>query len=84
MKDQRYWWIWDYARKRFVNLGNKYIQGNQYPEIEVDLEPGLYDMGCGPRGPRGIRQRFEVAGGYDELPEHVRLPDDTVLEIERI
>ena len=57
---QRFWWMRDLTRCRWVDLGNRYMEGNKPIDVEVELEPGDYEAGCGPRGRRGIRCKFTV------------------------
>ncbi len=69
-KTQRYWWVYSYTKKAFVDIGNRYMQGNRPLDIELDLPAGVYELGVGPHGPRGIRHKFEVPEddhGTDEM-----------------
>lgn len=59
-KAQRYWWLWSFGKKRFVDIGNRYAQGNKPLCVELDLPAGVYELGVGPGGIKGIRHKFEV------------------------
>ncbi len=59
-KSQRYWWVRDITRNCWVDLGNQYISGNESLDTTADILPGVYHVGCGPRGTRGICEMFEL------------------------
>jgi hypothetical protein len=60
-KNQRYWWLWDLDSNRFVSLGDKYKRGREPIDLWLELAPGRYELGVGPRPPRGIRIPITVA-----------------------
>lgn len=58
--NQKFWWL----KKKdgdFVPLPQR-IRGDQNIEIELELEPGTYILGCGPAGNHGIRETIKVKG----------------------
>lgn len=57
---QKFWWVRDLTRKCFVTMQNRYMEGNKPLDVSLRLEPGDYEVGCGPRGKRGIRCKFTV------------------------
>jgi len=59
-KKQRYWWLYDIGRSKFLGMGNAYRRGLDPLDAEIDLVPGSYEIGCGPSGKNGVRQSFEL------------------------
>lgn len=53
---QRYWWL--RGPDGFVPLPQ--VRGDQDIDIEIDLAPGTYTLGCGPAGGHGRRERVIV------------------------
>ncbi len=63
-KAQRYWWVRDLSRNCWVDIGNQYMPGNVELDAAADILPGVYHVGCGPKGPRGVFEIFELT--YDD------------------
>lgn len=54
---QGYWWL-RRDGSDFVSIG--FHRGDEDLKIELDLDPGVYVLGCGPAGKFGHRERIEV------------------------
>lgn len=53
---QGYWWVrGDYG---FVGIGQH--RGDRDLDVEADMAPGLYTLGCGPVGKFGYRETITV------------------------
>lgn len=56
-KGQKNWWLRNKKMGEFVDIGEH--RGDKNISIEVDLEPGVYILGCGPQD-HGCRETITV------------------------
>ena len=83
-RNQRYWWLYDIKRSKFIGIGNAYRRGIEPLDATVDLPPGSYEVGCGP-GRAGIRQSFELAADEAGRMGITWLyPEEPIAEIEGV
>lgn len=59
MGGQKFWWLRNIDTEDFVSLGGKY-RGDQKLNVEIDLQPGRYLLGTGPKQKYGIREYFTL------------------------
>lgn len=64
---QKFWWLRSVDRGEFVRIPE--VRGDEYFEMQLDLPPGTYTLGCGPRGDFGVREEFTVSVSAGEGSE---------------
>lgn len=57
---QKFWWLRNKKTNSFVPVPE--VRGDSNFRVELDLEPGVYVLGTGPKSSHGIREEFEVRG----------------------